>query len=182
MSTLFRTKTLYLVITLVSLFGLSSVHAENLSPELQGKLDVYKTKLAEWAKDPVVVEAVMQANKSKTNMDNKTWGTLADSDAKVKPFLTSSAGIKLNSWEQDKSLGKLFLRDKSGNLVAASKKPAIFNIADRPAFVNAIRGKVWNSNKPTADPTTKVSSIQLSIPVVSNGKEIGVLHTSIMAN
>ncbi len=124
----------------------------------------------------------MQANKHKVKMNNKKWKKLSASDAKVKPFLTSSAGKKLFTWEQDKTLGKLFLRDKTGNLVAGSKKPAIFNIAKRPAFAKAIRGKVWNSKKPKADPTTKLSSIQLSIPVVSNGKKIGVLHTSIIAN
>ena len=167
---------------LITLFSFSYTQASELSPELQVKLNVYKTKLTEWAKDPVIVKAVMQANNHKIKMDNKTWKKLSASDAKVKPFLTSSAGKKLFAWEQDKTLGKLFLRDKTGNLVAGSKKPAIFNIANRPAFTKAIRGKIWNSKKPKADPTTKLSSIQLSIPVISNGKEIGVLHTSIIAN
>ncbi len=167
---------------LIALFSFSSIQAGELSPSLQAKLNLYKSKLSEWAKDPVIVKAVKQANNHKTNMTNTTWKKLSASDAKVKPFLSSSAGKKLFTWEQDKSLGKLFLRDKKGNLVAGSKKPAIFNIAKRPAFTKAIRGKVWNSKKPKADPTTKLSSIQLSIPVLSNGKEIGVLHTSIIAN
>lgn len=167
---------------LITLLSFTSVHAGDISPDLQVKLDVYKTKLTEWAKDPVIVKAVMQANDEAKKMNNKTWKSLAASDAKVKPFLTNAAGKKLFSWEKDKSLGKLLLRDKKGNLVAGSKKPAIFNIADRPAFTKAIRGKVWNSKKVKADPTTKLSSIQLSIPVKNNGKEIGVLHTSIVAN
>jgi len=166
----------------VTLLIFSAAHADNIPAKLQVKLDIYKTKLTEWAKDPVIIKAVMQANKQKVSMNNKMWKTLSKSDAKVAPFLTSSAGKKLFSWEQDKSLGKLFLRDKTGNLVAGSKKPAIFNISKRPAFSKAIRGKIWNSKKPKADPTTKLSSIQLSIPVVSNGKQIGVLHTSIIAN
>ena len=167
---------------LISLFSFSSAQATELSPALQVKLDIYKTKLAEWARDPVIVKAVMQANNNKSKMNNKTWKSLTTSNAKVKTYLTSSAGKKLFAWEKDKSLGKLFLRDNKGNLVAGSKKPAIFNISKRPAFTKAIRGKAWNSKKPKADPTTKLSSIQLSIPVKSNGKEIGVLHTSIIAN
>lgn len=159
-----------------------TVQAAELSPDMQVKLDIYKTKLTEWAKDPIIVKAVLQANSSKANMNNDTWKKLPSSDAKVKPFLTSTAGQKLTAWEKDKSLGKLFLRGNTGNLVAGSKKPAIFNIADRPAFKNAFRGKIWNSSTPKADPTTKVSSIQLSIPVKNNGKEIGVLHTSVIAN
>lgn len=167
---------------LFTLLSFTSVQAGDISPGLQVKLDIYKTKLTEWAKDPVIIKAVMQANNLKANMDNKTWKSLAASDPKVKPFLTNTAGKKLFSWEKEKALGKLLLRDKNGNLVAGSKKPAIFNIADRPAFTKAIRGKIWNSKKVKSDPTTKLSSIQLSIPVKSNGKEIGVLHTSIVAN
>jgi len=167
---------------LISVLSFSFANAADISPDLQVKLDIYKTKLTEWATDPVIVKAVMQANENKSKMNNSTWKSLAESDSKVKPFLTSSAGKKLFSWEKDKSLGKLFLRDNKGNLVAGSKKPAIFNIANRPAFAKAIRGKVWNSKKPKSDPTTKLSSIQLSIPVKNNGKEIGVLHTSIIAN
>ncbi len=174
------TKLLYTLTA--AFFFLSSAHAGDLSPDLQAKLETYKSRLSQWAKDPVIINAVKQANSSKTSMDNKTWKALSATDAKVKPFLSSSAGKKLFSWEQDKSLGKLFLRDSKGNLVAGSKKPAIFNISNRPAFTKAIRGKIWNSKKPKADPTTKLSSIQLSIPVVDNGKEIGVLHTSIIAN
>ena len=172
----------FLITLTISLFCFSYAHAADLPPELQVKLDVYKTKLSEWSKDPVIIEALKKANSNKTKMNNKTWKSLSASNSKVQPFLSSAAGIKLYTWERDKSLGKLFLRDSKGNFVAGSKKPAIFNIAKRPAFSKAIRGKIWNSKKPKADPTTKLSSIQLSIPVIDNGKKIGVLHTSIIAN
>ena len=171
-----------LITLFITLISFTSVHAGGITPDLQVKLDLYKVKLSEWAKDPVIVKAVIQANNSKAKMDNKMWKPLASSDSKVKSFLSNPAGMKLADWQTDKSLGKLFLRDKKGNFVAGSKKPAIFNIANRPAFTKAIRGKVWNSTKVKADPTTKLSSIQLSIPVIDNGKEIGILHTSILAN
>lgn len=169
---------------LISFFSFSSVQATELSPKLQVKLNVYKIKLTEWAKDPVIIKAVLHANKNnkKVAMNNKTWRSLTSTNDKVKTLLTSYAGQKLIHWKKDKSLGKLFLRDNKGNFVAGSQKPAIFNIADRPAFKNVIRGKIWNSKKPKADPTTKLSSIQLSIPVKNKGKEIGILHTSIIAD
>jgi len=181
-NTLKSRRTQIIATLFITLLSFTSVQAGDISPDLQVKLDIYKTKLSAWAKDPVIVNAVMQANNKKAEMNNKTWKSLTASDAKVMPFLTNSAGKKLLGWESDKSLGKLLLRDKKGNLVAGSKKPAIFNISNRPAFTQAIRGKIWNSKIPKADPTTKVSSIQLSIPVFSEGKEIGILHTSIIAN
>ncbi len=167
---------------LISLLSFSAVQATELSPELQTKLNIYKIKLTEWAKNPIIVKAVMRSNNSKTKMDNKTWQSLPASNAKVRALLSSKAGKRLLDWDKDKSLGKLFLRDNKGNFVAGSKKPAIFNISNRPAFTKAIRGKIWNSKKVKADPTTKLSSIQLSIPVRHSGKEIGILHTSILAN
>lgn len=183
MTNILRSRRIQILSTLLfSLLSFTSAQAGDISPDLQTKLNIYKTKLTEWAKDPVIVKAVMEANNNKASMSNQTWKSLAASDPKVKPFLTNTAGKKLFSWEKDKALGKLLLRDKNGNLVAGSKKPAIFNIADRPAFTKAIRGKIWNSKKVKADPTTKLSSIQLSIPVKNNGKEIGILHTSIIAN
>ena len=178
-------RTFYLTassLLLITTFNLPSAHATDLSPALQVKLDIYKTKLAQWAKDPEIIKAVIQANKSKPSMSNKTWETLTPSNARVQSMLTSQAGKKLSAWDKDKSLGKLFLRDGNGNFIAGSKKPAIYNIANRPAFSKAIRGKIWNSKKPKADPTTKLSSIQLSTPVKNAGKEIGVLHTSILVN
>lgn len=167
---------------LITLLSVSSANADELSPKLQVKLEIYKMKLVEWAKDPDIINAVINSNTKIAKMNNTKWKPLTASDTKVKPFLTSAAGKKLFVWEKDRSLGKLFLRDKNGNLVAGSKKPAIFNIAKRPAFINAFRGKIWNSKKVKSDPTTSLSSIQLSIPVKNNGKEIGVLHTSVIAN
>ena len=169
MTNILRSRRIQILSTLLfSLLSFTSAQAGDISPDLQTKLNIFK--------------AVMEANNNKASMSNQTWKSLAASDPKVKPFLTNTAGKKLFSWEKDKALGKLLLRDKNGNLVAGSKKPAIFNIADRPAFTKAIRGKIWNSKKVKADPTTKLSSIQLSIPVKNNGKEIGILHTSIIAN
>ena len=57
---------------LITLLSCTSVHAGDISPDLQVKLDVYKTKLTEWAKDPVIVKAVMQANDEAKKMNNKT--------------------------------------------------------------------------------------------------------------
>lgn len=183
MTTVLRTHRFKLIATLlITLLGFSSLQADEISPVLQVKLEMYKIKLVEWAKDPDIIKAVLKANNETAKMNNTKWKSLAESDGEVKPFLASTAGKKLFDWEKDKSLGKLFLRDKNGNLVAGSKKPAIFNIAERPAFVKAFRGKIWNSKKVKADPTTKLSSIQLSIPVKNQGKEIGVLHTSVIAN
>lgn len=135
--------------------------------------------LEAWAKKPEVISAIEKANAGEAEFNNSKWKALSNNDPKVQSFINSEAGKLLTSL-QTGSLGKLFIRDAKGNFVAGSKKPAIFNITDRPAFSNAMRGKTWSSKKAKADPTTQQKSIQISSPVVSKGKVIGVIHASVV--
>lgn len=172
------TTVLFTVFCFVVMLG--TARADSLPKNVQTKVNTYEKKLAQWANDPAIIDAVKKANSQSTAMDNTKWKGLKQDDPQVMGYQTSAAGKKLTGWNQDKTLGKLFLRDKNGNLVAGSKKPAIFNIADRPAFIKAMHGKSWHSAKAKKDPTTKLSSVQLSHPIMENGKQIGVLHTSII--
>jgi hypothetical protein len=172
--------------TLIGLFilGFTSSYAvaEPMSPELKTKVGEYQQKLQKWTQNPVLVNTLKQMNaKVPPKINNNKWKALGNGDPAVTTYQTSEAGKLLTDLEGDKGIGKLFLRDNKGNLVAGSKKPAIFNIADRPAYVNAMRGKTWVSDKVKADPTTRLKSVQLSAPVISEGKIIGVLHTSVIA-
>ena len=167
---------------LVSLLIISSNHvlADGLTPEIESQIETYKEKLTRWSNDKDIIQAVKEMNARVVSMNNKTWESLAKDDPKVIKYQQSTAGKKLTSWQKDKQLGKLFLRDNNGNFVAGSKKPAIFNIAERKAFAEAITGKPWNSKKAKPDPTTRLTSVQISAPVIQKGKSIGVIHTSLI--
>jgi len=171
-----------IVISVLATFflSMSAAVAGELNAETQKKVDSYKQKLATWAKDPDVISAIKNANQKKSGMDNTQWKAMNKNDGKVLSYQSSQAGKKLTAWNADKSLGKLFIRDKKGNYVAGSKKPAIYNIASRPAFSKAKPGKGWNSSKVKPDPTTNLASVQVSYPVTSNGKKIGIIHTSVI--
>jgi len=180
----FKSKIQHLTLAaiLASGFASTAALAESLSPEVKAKIDIYQKKLIQWSKNPVIVKALKDGNTQGTaGLNNDQWKTLKPRDPKVISFQTSQAGRFLTNLENDKSIGKLFLRDSKGNLVAGSKKPAIFNIAGRPAYENAMRGKTWVAGKVKADPTTKLQSVQLSAPVMSEGKVIGVIHSSVTA-
>ena len=160
----------------------SAVMAEELSPAVKAKVSEYQQKLTKWSQDPELINAIKQGNSaSASTINNAKWKALDEKDPAVLAFQNNKAGKILTGLESDKSIGKLFLRDKNGNLVAGSKKPAVFNISDRPTYVNAMRGKAWSSSKIKSDPTTNLKSVQLSTPVMSEGKVIGVLHTSVIA-
>ena len=171
--------TIYALIVAFSFIFSNSAFAQ-LSADVESKVKTYQEKLASWAKDPEVINAIKSMNGEMTSMTNASWRLLTKDDPKVQKYISSTAGKKLQGWQQDKSLGKLFLRDKNGNFVAGSKKPAIYNIADRAPFKQAITGMQWNSKKAKTDPTTKKSSIQLSSPVISDGEKIGIIHTAII--
>jgi hypothetical protein len=150
---------------------------------VQGKVDTYKKKLVEWAATPAVVAAVKESNAKGglvAGMTNAKWDELADSDPVVKGFQTNVVGKLLSKWEEDKTLDKLYVRDEKGNLVAGSNKPLLYNNGNRPPFKNGLAG-AWNDNVVKPDPTTQKKTVQVSVPVVDGGKNIGVLQTAVVA-
>lgn len=174
----------YKLIRIAGIFSLlffTSLSAlADLTPDAQAKVKAYQEKLATWSKDPDIIAAIKSMNQQSNNVNQEDWLKLENNDPLVEKYTASTAAKKLSDWQQDKNLGKLFIRDKNGNLAAGSVKPAIFNISDRPPFKQAISGKAWNSKNVKNDPTTKLPSIQLSHPVVSEGENIGIIHTAII--
>jgi hypothetical protein len=155
----------------------------DLTPAVQAKVDSYKAKLVEWAAHPAIVAAVRESNSKGglvPGMTNAKWDELADGDPIVKGFQASAAGKLVSKWEEDKALDKLFVRDEKGNLVASSVKPLLYNNANRPPFKNGLAG-AWNAGAVKPDPTTQKQTVQVSVPVVDGGKNIGVLQTAIVA-
>jgi len=168
------------ILFVVIIISSDQAFSAGLTPEIESKIAAYKEKLTNWGNDKDIIKAVKEMNAQVVSMSNPTWKSLPKDSPKVMKFQNSTAGKKLTGWQTDKSLGKLFLRDQKGNFVAGSKKPAIYNIVDRKAFTKAITGKPWNSSKAKADPTTKLNSVQISVPIISNGKNIGIIHTALI--
>lgn len=162
-------------------YSVGMMHATAAS-DVQSKVEKYKQKLTEWAADPAIVAAVKEANaKGDPGVDNAKWEGLKDKDPQVVAILSSAASKKIQQWESDKGINKLYVRDAKGNLVAGSSKPAVFNVSDRPPFQQAMKGQPWQAKGAAPDPTTQVNSVQVSAPVMDGGKAIGVIHTAVSA-
>jgi hypothetical protein len=163
----------------------TNVSAEPITPEVQAKVEHYKKKLTEWAANPAVVAAVKSANAKGglvPGMTNSKWEDLKETDSMVTDIQNSDASKFLKTQEADKGINKLYARDEKGNLVAGSTKPALFNNAARPPFKMAMEGKAYADSEVKEDLTTKKKSVQVSVPIMSDGKAIGVLHTAVNAN
>lgn len=163
--------------------GISAARAE-LPADLQARVDGYKKQLAAWAASPVVVAAAKEssANGGSAGLNNAKWMALSADDATVK-MLQSGAPAKLvGKWESfSDELGKLNIRDASGNLVAFSGnagKPALYNNADKAPFKNGAKGP-WNDSEIKPDLTTKKNSVQIAAPIQDGGKLVGVIHASV---
>lgn len=164
----------------VAVFTATAARAE-LSADSQQKVEHYKKKLMDWAKEPAIVALVREANASGgiPGMNNIKWDSLSESDSVVAAMLTNPVSKMLVAWDSDPGINKLYLRDAKGNVIAGSNKPLLYSIAKRPAMVVIETSKPWVQQEVKPDPTTQVKSVQLAVPVFDGGKPIGVLHTGV---
>lgn len=172
-----RRKLLTLAALLLATLISGPMHAADNAVEQ--KVDASTRALQRLAQDPKIIAALKQANEQQPSINNEEWQQLPESDPIVMQYSNNEAA-KLLREQNQQDMGKLLLRDRQGNLVAGNRKPAVFNIADRAPFKNAMTGQSWHSSKAIIDPTTKQPSVQVSVPVFSEGQTIGVLHTNVV--
>ncbi|MEX8495369.1 hypothetical protein [Sphaerotilus sp.] len=158
-----------------------SVQAGELPADLAAKAAAATRQLVQWAADPVVITAVREANSHDAGgMNNGKWTDVSATDPIAKSITHSKVGMLIAKWEHaDSTLNKLVLRDQKGNAVGASLKPLLFNNANRPQFVHAIKGQPWIATEVKPDPLTQIPSVQVGVPVLDGGTPIGVLHAGV---
>lgn len=182
------TRLYYTKIFLLSLiFAIPAIRlamADPVTPQIQAKIDTYKTKLVEWAANPALVAAVKESNVKGglvAGMSNAKWDDLDEKDPVVLAFQSSGAGKAVSQLDQDNGISKLYLRDEKGNLVACSNKPLLYNNSSKPWIANPLKeGKPWSAAEVKPDPATQIKGVHLAVPVLDGGKTIGVLHTSVV--
>jgi hypothetical protein len=132
-----------------------------------------------WAASPIVVEAVLAQNAKGPipGMDNAKWKTVPEKDAIVQGFINNETAKFLNA-EMAKTDGictGAFLNAANGEKVAFTDKTGSYIHKGSAKFdVPFTTGKVWQG-KPELDDSGKVYEIQISVPVLSDGKPIGAL-------
>ncbi len=182
---MFVSKAKLLAVALSVTIAMVSFTAQaDLPPDMRAKVERYKAKLVEWARDPVLVNAVREANNGNglAGMTNAKWDALTETDPTVTAFQTNAAGRMLSQLDDDKGISKLYLRDAKGNIVAGSNKPILYNNSNRAPFSEAMKGSPFHANEVKPDTTTQIKGVQLSVPVLDRGKAIGVLQTSVVAD
>jgi hypothetical protein len=134
-----------------------------------------------WAASPVVVEAVLAQNEKGPipGMDNAKWKTVPESDPIVQGFINNEAGKFLASEiaGTDGICVGAFLNAAQGEKVAFTDKTGSYIHKGSAKFdVPYTTGKTWQGDPALED---TVYLIQISVPVLSEGKPIGALVVEI---
>ena len=150
-----------------------------MTAPVQAELDKQKVAIAKWAAEPTIVAAVKEQNSKGplAGMDNATWKTTRRTDPAVKAFQASPAGQLLRT-RVDGGAGtynEAFLNGAKGEKVAFVEKTTSYIHAGQAKFdVPFGTGKAWQG-KPEFDDSSQTHAIQISVPVLADGKPIGVL-------
>jgi hypothetical protein len=161
--------------------GIPMAHAGTfeITPAVQGQLDKEKAMIMSWASDPIIVKEVQLQNKKGPipGMNNDTWKTTRRSDPVIKAFQDNPAGRFLKAkLDQDGSVfNEAFLSASKGEKVAFVEKTTSYIHKGNPKFdVPFTTGKTWQG-EPGFDESSQTYAVQISTPVLSDGKPIGVL-------
>lgn len=168
-----------LVIVLAGLLASATWAAFEITPAVQRELDRHVERVRAWAADPVIVKAVIAQNEKGpiAGMDNLKWKALRRSDALVRDFQSNPAGeyLKRKITDSNGTFAEAFLSGARGEKVAFFEKTTSYLHKGAPKFdAPFTSGKSWQG-QPEFDESSQAHQIQVSVPVVSGGKPVGVL-------
>ena len=150
-----------------------------ITPAVQAELDREKAIVAGWAADPTIVKAVEEQNRKGpiADMDKSKWKATRRSDPIVKQFQDNPAGRFLRSKMRESSgvVTEAFLNAAKGEKVAFAEKTTSYIHAGAAKHdVPFTTGKPWQG-KPEFDESSQTYAIQVSAPVLAQGRPIGSL-------
>ncbi|MFM2483684.1 PDC sensor domain-containing protein [Celerinatantimonas yamalensis] len=144
-------------------------------------------QLQSWGSDPQLVAAVKAQNAENLSLDtikdrDEKWRKSSDISALMKALMTNNAAKRLIELEKSKPyLVELFLMDNQGANVAMSNRTSDYWQGDEEKFTQSYQqgqGHVYVS-KVEYDESTQAYLVQVSVPVIDQGKAIGALTIGI---
>lgn len=154
--------------------------AQAIDAPMQAKIDAKAKLLAVWAADPVIVEATRARNAAITPehaaITEESWKGLTVLDPLVRSFTKNPVAVFLKSKKEgDDTFTMLQLSDAKGRKIAFTMAKSQYWITlGNPKFDVSITGKTWQGPV-ELNTATGVQQLQVSVPVLDEGKPIGVL-------
>lgn len=153
--------------------------AFEMTPAVQKEIDRQIDVVRGWAADPVLVKAVAAQNEKGpiADMDNTKWKSVRRTDPIVKGFQGNEAGqwLRAKAAASNEVVSEAFLNGARGEKVAFIEKTTSYIHKGSSKFdVPFESGKAWQG-KFEFDESSQMHQVQVSVPVLSAGKPIGVL-------
>jgi hypothetical protein len=169
--------------TMLALLGLCAVlsgpllKADEISPDVQAKIDHWIAEAKQWAADPEIVKAVVAQNAQLpagfAEMTQEKWESLTDNDPFVRA-LTRNAAAQLLRAKRTDEITEAFLSDGNGLKVAFLTKTTNWSHKGKPKHEVPMAGKPWQG-KLELDKSSGARQVQVSVPVLEGEKPVGSL-------
>lgn len=171
-------------ITLI--FGLL-ISFNSLAKEIPNEVKDLGTKLLELGKNPVLIAAVQEHNSFALSLDtikerDAAWRKVSGLDDFMKAMMSSKAGTVLAEFEKTQSYYlELFLMDGQGANVSMTNKTSDYWQGDEAKWQKSFMGGVGaiHYGDVEFDDSSQAYLIQISVPVMDNGKAIGAITIGI---
>jgi hypothetical protein len=164
---------------MIAFLGGTVAYAEQ-APE---SLNQLIPKLKAWGTDAVLVSAVKAQNRegltlAEIKKRDAKWQSTSDVDDFMKTLMANDAAKKMLEFEKSMPfLVELFLMDNQGANVAMTNKTSDYWQGDEAKFIesfNSGNGKVFIGDV-EYDDSVLAYLVQVSVPILDNGKTIGVM-------
>jgi hypothetical protein len=176
-------KTIAVLLILAACAG-AALAAESLDPAVQAKVDARIKDIQSWAAEPAVLSAVKAHNGAlppeQAAMTQDKWKALSVLDPFVRGFAKNEAAAFLKN-KQTPVVGEAFLSGADGLKVAFLAKTSNWSHQGKPKHDVPMSGKTWQGPMET-DESTGFRQLQVSVPVLDDGKPIGSLVVGLVVS
>ena len=153
--------------------------------EIQKRLAADATALRAWTTEKALIDAVHGQNaramsQADIERNDKAWVD-GKNETLVNAVTTGPCADKLRELAAKSGYGEAFIMDSRGALVCATQKTSDYWQGDESKWTRAFDGGKGATfiDRPRRDESANANLAQVSVPVMENGKAIGVLTAGV---
>lgn len=169
------------------LTALTLVWALENGPLLNSIKKMTNTEILSWAKNPIIVNAVKEANKKairsqdEINQLDKKWMATEGIDDWIGSFIRNPCADYLRGLQYKKEgrrtlFPEIFVMDKQGCIVAETNKTSDYWQGDEAKFIKSFasgKGEIF-IDEPEFDESSRTYSLQVSVPVMDSDTSLAI--------
>lgn len=153
------------------------VRGEPNDDHVQANVNTKLKEITAWAASPTIVQAVKARNSAGPgtykDMTQAKWKMLSVLDPQVRSFTRNEVALSLKS-RKDPAVAEAFVSCADGTKVGFLSKTTNWCHVGKPKHGLPMKGEIWRGLL-EVDESTGVQQIQVSVPILDEGKPIGSL-------